>query len=384
MRRACFLCAVGVLCLAFWGVFSISASASSLGDFTVLPEEYTALGEALPEEVRDALSDELFSEDVEAAGAALGELLEPRRMLSLVGEELSVGAREAVTLLVRLCALLLLSAILGRLWRSLGSDALTGAVRFCTTAAIFCAILEMQLSHLQSVERFFERLHTLMSATVPVMGTVWAMGGGVTTAATGTGTLYVLLNVCDSLCAHSVMPIVCFCTALALCNTVAPEAGVRGLSGAIKKSYTFVLGLMMTLLLFSLGAQTTLTAAADTASARAAKLVSASVIPIVGGSVGETLRTVGAGVRYLQSVVGVGGIVLLFALVLPTLCSLILARLVFLLGGGVADLLGCEDESRLLGELGSVWGCMLAAVSISVVSFILAAVIFVRTVVAVG
>lgn len=383
-RAAYFFCFFGIVLLLF--SFSASAAQSEVSgsSWERMPDGYGEIGELLPDGVREELSDELFSEDAEAVGKALGELLEPNNLFRLVEAELSVGANEALTLLARLCGLLMISAILGHLQRSLGSDALAGAVRFCTTVAVFSAILHLQLSHLQSVQVFFERLRSLMGATIPVMGTVWAMGGNVTTATAGTGTLYVFLTVCENLCARTVLPIVCFCTALALCNTLAPEAGMRGIASSVKKIYTFTMGLMMTLLLSCLGAQTTLTAAADTTAARAAKLVSSNVIPIVGGSVGETLRTVGAGVQYLKSVVGIGGIVLLGALVLPTLLSLILSRLVFLLGVGVADILGCEDESRLLSEVGNIYGCMLAAVAMSTVMFVFAIVIFIKTVVAVG
>ena len=113
-------------------------------------------------------------------------------------------------------------------------------------------------------------------------------------------------------------------------------------------------------------------------------MASAAAIPIVGGSVGDTLRTVAAGVQYLKGVVGIGGIFLILLLVLPVLLSLLMTRLAFLLGGGVADILGCDAEGRLLGELGNVYGCMLAVVSMSAVMFILALVIFVRTTIAVG
>ena len=139
----------------------------------------------------------------------------------------------------------------------------------------------------------------------------------------------------------------------------------------------------MTLLVMLLSVQTTLSAAADGTAARAAKMVASSVIPIVGGSVSETLRTVASGVQYIKSVVGVGAIALIIILLLPTLVSLVLTRLAFIISGCVADMLGCESESRLLGELGGVWGCMIAVVSMTAVMFILALSIFIKSAVAV-
>ena len=127
-----------------------------------------------------------------------------------------------------------------------------------------------------------------------------------------------------------------------------------------------------------------LCAAADSASARTARLVSGLTIPIVGSGVGESLRVVAGSVQYLKSIVGIGGIVFVLLLLLPTLLSLIVTRTVLLLGSGVAEMLGCPTEGKLLSELGAVWGTMIAVVAMSSVMFILALGIFVRVAVAVG
>ena len=134
----------------------------------------------------------------------------------------------------------------------------------------------------------------------------------------------------------------------------------------------------MAVLAAILAAQTTLCAAADSVGARTARLVSSTVIPVVGGSVGDTLRTIGTSVQYLKSIAGISGILFLCLLLLPTLLSLIVTRLTFLLSSGVADMLGCESEGRLLSELGSVWGTMIAVVSMCSVMFLLALTLLVR------
>ena len=347
-----------------------------------MPEGFSELTELLPEEVGELLPEGLDSEDPEAVGQALEELTGAERLLTYALELAGVELEASVRLFLRLCGLLLLAALFGVLRDTLGSGALSGAVRFCTTTAIFAAILYTQLTHLQRVEEFFDRLSALMGAMIPITGAVWAMGGNVTTASAGTSTLYVFLTVCQRLCAEAVMPLCCFCMALALCNTLSPGIGLRGMAGTVKKGYTLSLGFIMTLLLAALGSQTAITAARDSVTARTAKMVSSTVIPVVGGSVGDTLRTVASGVGYLKSVVGVAGIAMIFLLLLPVLLSLVMSRLVFLLCGGVAELLGCEAEGRLLSELGQIWGLMVAVVAMCSVMFILALCIFLQTVVA--
>lgn len=379
IRRICVLIAV----LIGTGLFFCLPAFAEEGGVT-LPDGFSDAAGALPDESLSTLPEGFFSSDPSAAGEAVEEMVSvdylANTFLSLIGLELS----GAVKLLAVLCGLLILSAVFGTAQKSLSSERLSTAFGFCSTAAIFSAIATLQFQQMERVALFFERLGSLMGSMIPVLGSLWAMGGNVATASAGTGTLYVFLTVCQRICSVTVLPVCGVCTVLALCNALSPEVGVRGITGALKKIYTFSLGTIMTLLLTSLSAQTTLTAAADSTAARAAKLVTSTAIPIVGGSVGETLRTLSSGVQYMKGIVGVGGIVLLLLLVLPVLVSLILARLSFLLAVGVAELLGCDQEARLLSELGGVWGTMIAVVAMTSVMFILALCLFIKTVVAVG
>ena len=366
-----------IICVGVLISFPISVCALEL------PEGFEGLADTLPEELLGYLPEGAFSEDGETSMEALVEMTEGKNAFAVIFDIARDELLSSVKLFAELCGLLVISSVFGALCRSFASDTLSGAVRFCVATVIFASIIGMQQEHIRAVKLFFERLTALMTAMVPITGTVWAMGGNLTTASVGTSALYVFITACEGLCAKSVVPVCCVFTALALCNTLSPEMGLRGLSGAFRKIYTFSLGLIMTVLIASLSAQTTLTAAADCTAARAARLVSANIIPVVGGSVGETLRTVATGVQFLKSVVGVWGIVFIFLLLLPVLVSLILTRLAFLLGSGVADMLGCDTEAKLLSELGGVYAIMVAVVSMSSVMFVFALTIFSKTMVAV-
>ena len=349
-----------------------------------MPEGFSDLAEILPDEERALLDEELFSENAQTAGKALEQMLTPSRLFGMAESLTERAATGALSLLATLTGLLMISAVLTALSSTVGSAALGTAVRFCTTVAIFAAILSHEYGALLALQVCLERLCALVGMMIPIAGSVWAMGGNIGTATAGTGVLSVFLTITEHLLAASIVPVCSFCMAAALCGSIGPEPMLRGVSAAIKKGYTFLLGLVMSLLLFSLSATTALSASADSMAARTAKLVSATVIPTVGGSVGETLRTVAASVQYLKGVVGFGGILLVLLLTLPMLLSLIGGRLAFLLAGGLAELLGCDNESKLLGELGSVFGCMIAVCAMSGVMFILALTVFVKSTVAVA
>jgi hypothetical protein len=159
------------------------------------------------------------------------------------------------------------------------------------------------------------------------------------------------------------------------------KAAFRIGAGALKhKKFRLV----MTILLSSLAVQTAISASADSTAARAARMVSGSFIPILGGSIAETLRTVSGGVAYLKNIFGIGGILMIFGTLAPIAISMLLTRVTLLITSGLADLLGCPNESRLLENLGETFGTMLAVcVSVSVM-FILSLCIFIQSVIAVA
>ena len=278
----------------------------------------------------------------------------------------------------------MLSAIFSAFKGSVASESISRAVSFCSSCAIFGCVMSFQTEHFLRIDEFFERLSFIMNGMIPVASVVYAMGGNLTTASTSSGTLYIFLAFCEQICRTSVLPVAAVCTAFSLCGSFSPNINLHGLSSAVKKCYTFVLLLAMTVLIAVLSGQSVLSTAADTVSARAAKLVATNIIPIVGGSVGDTLRTVASSIGYLKSVCGIGGIILIILLVLPTLVTLLMTRASFIFAVAVADLVGCENESKLLGELGSVYGILIAVVSMCSVMFVLALAVFIRATVALG
>ncbi len=349
---------------------------------STMPNGYTELTDSISDEVKERLPDEVFSENYADVGQAIEKMTDGIFWLDTILDMIRSEWQSAFLLFIELCALLIIASIFGALCRSLSSDALSGAVRFCSTTAIFASIIHIERSHFESVELFFSRLNAMMSAMIPVTGTVWAMGGNVGTASSGTASMYVFLNVCEGIFAKSIISVTCVFTVFALCNALSPDLGLRGLSSTLKKIYTFFMVAVMTILIASLASQTTLTSAADSMTARAGKLISANIIPVVGASIGDALRTVATSAQYLKGVIGIGGVIFIVLLLLPTLLSLLMARLAILLASGVAEMLGCEVEGRFLSELGGVYGIMIAAVSVASVMFIFALTIFTKTVVA--
>ena len=346
-------------------------------------EEWESFKEALPSEATKYFSDDAFDgQDLFASG--LEELLTPKGIITVVLELFGVEAVEIARLFFLLIAVLVVSGVLSAVASRYESAALRSTLKLCSLGTLFCSTGYIFYSHFERLEEFFSRIIALGNGMIPITASIWAMGGNVSTASAGSATLYCILNVVQRLWAASAVPICTLLVLLGFCDVSCTELKTGRIVATVKGIYGFFLGLSMTVLLSSLAAQTTLTAAADGVAARTGRLVSSTVIPIVGGNLGEALRTVASSVRYLKGVFGVGGIAAVALLTLPMVISLLMTRAVFSVCATFADVIGCSEESRLLSSFSSAYGCALAVVAGVGMTFVLALCIFIKTAIAVA
>ena len=339
--------------------------------------------EVVPDEVKDKLPQGMELDDIESFGKGVEDMTATSYVFSVIRDIFGSELSGAIKLFARLMVIIVLGGIFGTLKESFGESAIPLAVRFCTVSAIMALIMQSQYQLLIRVKEYFEHLNTMMLSMIPITGAAWAIGGNVSTATAGTATMYAFLNITQLLFSRTVLPVATMGTCFAFCNGIAPELGTKRISASVRKIYVFLLGGTMTLFTAMLTAQTTITAAADSTAARTAKFVSSTVIPIVGGSVGDSLRTVAAGVQYIKSVIGVGGIFLVLLTFLPVLIALLLSRTVFSLSSGMAELFNCKELGDIIGELSEVYSGVIAAVAMTGVMFILSFFIFIKTTVAI-
>ena len=378
--RKCLIATAFLVFCFFAFAFSVGAETEAFG---IGSAEWDGFVQGIPPEAEEYFSQESFS-DYEGFSSSVNEMTTPGYIVSALLQMLGVEMRSTLKLLFLLVGVVIISAVISALSKLTDNPTLGAIMRYCSLGAVFASVVYVFFDHFERLELFFERISAFFGGMIPITASVWALGGNVTTATAGSATLYCFLNVFEGLWAASAIPVCTLVIMLGFCDVLCSELKTCRVVGCVKKIYGFFLGLSMTVLLSSLAAQTTLTAAADSVAARTGRLVSSTVIPIIGGNIGEALRTVATSVRYLKSIFGVGGIIIIAILVLPMVFTVLLTRLCFGIGSAFADIVGCEEESKLLSVFSEAYGCLLAVVAGVGMMFVLALCIFMKTVVAVA
>ncbi len=340
------------------------AFAAEEGNDNPLPDAYQKLFEHFPPAILERLPEGALSNDAEEVGGAVGEMSSfsflCKTVLSLVGLRLG----DSLKLLASVVGILILSSVGRAFCTSFGKPEVARAFSFLMTLIVVVTIFATGFGTIEGTVSYFETLNAFTSASVPLMGGLYVMGGNAAAAVATSAGLSLFMTVLEEIVGKSIVPFCGICLALALIGACEGSPRLGGLLSGLKKKYTLMLSFFMMLLLAMLSSQTVLGASQDTLAMRSAKFAAGNMIPVVGGSVGELLRSVSASVGYMRTSVGICGVLLLLFLMLPTLVELLLARTTWQICSFFAELLGCDGEKRLLDEFASINGYLIAAVAI--------------------
>ncbi len=381
IRRAVWALLFGLVVVA---LLLVPAVAEETDPVQEPPDEWGGLLEALPDDIAEFLPSELFSGSTEEIAGGVRQMSGFSSLLHSLLSIMGVSLQESFATLGQVVGLLLISALFGAFRSSFRSESLGRAVSFASTLAILAALLAQTYGSIRSAIAYFEQLNRLTGAVIPLSGALWAMGGNVTAATTSSAGLSVYLTVLEEAVGNSVVPFCGICIAFSAVGAINPDLRFGTLISSLKKHYTTFLAFLMTILLAMLGFQTVLAARADSLAIRGAKFAAGNMIPVVGGSVSELLRTVSAGISYLRGTLGICALLLIILSLFPMISRLWLSMICRQIAASVADLLGCSAEKKLLDETASLCGYLLAAACICSSVLLLSIVLLVRCGSAVG
>ncbi|MBR6107058.1 MAG: hypothetical protein IKQ39_03530 [Oscillospiraceae bacterium] len=319
----------------------------------------------LPPELSDTLSqaDEMVPE---AAREALSEseisFQEPESVLELSPSDylhrflrtLKQEAAAPLTLLGALLSLTLLSSLLSGLSDTVtesGMRRLVGTlcVLICTAGAArpLCGCLRRTAEALQTGQLF-------MLSFVPVFSAFLAAGGHAASGAAYQVFILFLSETVMQLTNALLFPLLQTAAAIGIVDAVNPELRLGGFVSGFRTAVTWTLTSLMTLFSALLSVRSFVAASADSLAAKSVKLLSSSLIPIVGSAVSDAYGTVQGSLRLVRNGAGAIGILVLLALILPPLLSLLLYRAVFAAARIFADAAGTDALSALFKHIQSV------------------------------
>lgn len=340
-------------------------------------ELLSTLFSSLPAEVADALE----KEQRENGAAAL---VGAEQLAALVLDALRGELNSSVAYFMRLMGVALLLAVLSHLHAAIGEGG-GGRAAECGIGILLILLLYRTTeADITRVATLVEDMRRFSDGLAVVFASLFAAGGSSGTAVAAAGTFTILSYLLTHLVAGVLTPFLRLLFALTVIGAVSKKQNFSGLFSALKQLYVTLLSFITLLLTASLAFQSTLSSASDTMALHSVRFAVGNLIPVVGGALGGTLRTLSATLQLLKSTTGALSVAALLLLLLPTLIGLLLHRFFLSLSEALSGVLGSERASNIFRDFRVIYDLAAATLAVVLVLFFFIIGILTRCSLAIG
>lgn len=252
---------------------------------------------------------------------------------------------------------------------------------FIQFATLFLAVevFRMTSTVLDMVRNYLSNLCNVMNFFVPLIETVCLLSGKVTEKAVTSGGLLLIITLIGNFNNIVLVPLTYLLFALSGITMTCSEVRIEGVVGGVRKFIMRLWTVMCIVFSFLLGIQSVLAKAADNLATKTAKFAIGSFIPLAGGMLSEAFTTVHEGMAFVRQATGIGGILIILAMLLPGIIPLALYKVALSVTKAVAEILGVTSIVGLFGEICGIIEFLMAVVLMTSLLFLLALILFTKT-----
>ncbi len=247
------------------------------------------------------------------------------------------------------------------------------AVSVIAAAAIFASLYDV----CAAVEAGLTAVVDFFASAIPIFTLISTSSGATSTASTQAFNMNLTLALIEKFCTGALLPTSFAVFSLGFTASIS-EGGAGNVAKGVKSAFLWGVGLVGSVLAAVIAMQSVVASAADNAALRAARYAASGMIPIVGSTVASALSTLGGGMAYLKSTVGMGSVAIILVLSIAPLISLLLYRLAISACLIYLEFSGSAGGVRCYSAFRAALDTLIAVYSMSVLVCIIEVVVFVK------
>lgn len=334
--------------LLIFGIFSDkSVYAESAEDYNT-----SQIAQAVPDDARERLESEGITPDNSGAlGLTFGGVL------SGIWDAFCDKAAAPLRMLCSLAAVVLFCALARSFTEAGNLKGVFSVVGVLCSAGIVAAQMNSLLN---------ETLDVLSAAAnftlifVPILAGIAAVLGYVTSATAVNSAVLAATQLFSQLAVNFLAPLCGAVLGMSVAGAVNPGFKLDKLGELVKKFVVWGLTLIMTVFASVLSVQTLVSASADNAAIKTAKFAVSQGVPIVGGTISDTVNTLSSGLSMLKGSVGSYGLIAAAAIILPALITLFAYQIALACAEALAEMFALKELSALFKSCRSIMTIIIA------------------------
>lgn len=277
-----------------------------------------------------------------------------------LGALLSQTAGGPLSAAAVLMATALLCGWLQGLRHTVGGEKTGQALQFLCDLAVCACLLVPLFACVRRTAAALESVSVFMIAFLPMFGGILLTAGQAVTSAAYQTVLLAAAQGISLLAGQVLLPLMSVSLVCGSSGALSSQTQLHRIGEGVNKAVAWVVGLSASLFTGILSVKSLLGSAADSLGNRAVRFSLGSLVPVVGGSLGEAFGAIRNCLHLLSSSVGAFGIIATAGIVLPPLLQCIAWSAVLSVCGWTAQVMDVPMLSQLLHSGRSVVRTLIA------------------------
>lgn len=279
-----------------------------------------------------------------------------KKILSKLGNEVQNGVKSLACIL----AIIIIHSILKSISESLENDNISKLIYYVQYIAIITVIMSNFSEIITLVKDTTTNLIGFMNTLIPVLISLMLYTGSITTTSILEPIILFMINFIGNLIQDILMPIILIITSISIISKISDRVQIDKISKFLKSSTIWFLGIVLTIFVGVVSLEGTLASSVDGITAKTAKAIVSSAVPIVGKILGDVVDSVlGCGL-ILKNAVGFVGVIVIIGICIMPILKLTVLTFSYKLVASISEVIADSKIVKLLDEIGDIFKILLA------------------------
>ena len=279
-----------------------------------------------------------------------------KKILNKLGNEVQTGIKSLACIL----AIIIIHSILKSISESLENDSVSKLIYYVQYIAIIAVIMGNFSDIINLVKETTTNLIGFMNTLIPVLISLMVYTGSITTTSILEPIILFMINFIGNLIQDILIPVILIITSISIISKISDKVQINKISKFLKSSTVWFLGTVLTIFVGVVSLEGTLSSSVDGITAKTAKAIVSSAVPVVGKILGDVVDSVlGCGV-ILKNAVGFVGVIIIIGICILPILKLTVLTFSYKLVASVSEVIADDKIVKLLDEIADIFKILLA------------------------
>lgn len=271
-------------------------------------------------------------------------------------KETQIGIKSLAAIL----AIIIIHSILKAICDGLENNSISKLIYYVQYIAIVAIIMNNFSDIINLVKQTTSNLISFMNTLIPLLISLMVYTGSITTTTVLEPIILFMINFIGNLIQGVLIPAILLITSISIISKVSDQVQITKISKLLKSSAVWTLGIILTIFVGVVSLEGTLTNSVDGITAKTAKAIVSSAVPIVGKILGDAVESVlGCGI-ILKNAVGFVGIIIIIGICIVPILKVAVLTISYKLMAGITQVIADEKIVILLDEIGDIFKILFA------------------------